>query len=48
MKSGDPNQAKYLANSYYQQFIMSFPMNKDPNNDKVSMNVWMIGLHYEN
>ena len=48
MKFGDPNQAKYLANSSYQQLMMGPIKNKDTFNDKKCTNVWIIGLHYEN
>ena len=48
MKFGDPNQAKYLANSYCQQLIMSPTKNKDPINERECVNVWIIGLLYEN
>ena len=48
MKFGDPNQAKCLANSYYQQLMMGLTKNKSTSNDKEGVNVWIIGLHYEN
>ena len=48
MKFGDPNQAKYLANSYYQQLTMVRTKSKTPRNDKRCVNVWIIGLLYEN